>query len=278
MIEGLVNRILPFSSVDGPGNRTVIFLQGCSFNCLYCHNPETINRCSSCGDCVSICPAGALDKRGSTVNWNSRRCMDCDACLKACSFKSSPKAAFMTVEQVMKTIQKVRPFISGITVSGGECTLQKGFLMELFHEAHKLGLTAFADTNGSIDFSKEAELTAAMDMAMLDIKSYSEAEHMMLTGKSNDIVLKNAEFLAGENKLYEVRTVIVPDLLNNPSNVNEISRLISKLNPDIRYKLIKYRPIGVIGDMKDIPIPSEEVMAELKEIAACNGCNNVIIV
>ena len=40
--KGLVRRILPFSSVDGPGNRTAIFLQGCNFNCLYCHNPETI--------------------------------------------------------------------------------------------------------------------------------------------------------------------------------------------------------------------------------------------
>jgi len=43
MIKGLVNRIIPFSSVDGPGNRTAIFLQGCNFNCSYCHNPETIN-------------------------------------------------------------------------------------------------------------------------------------------------------------------------------------------------------------------------------------------
>ncbi|HPW42155.1 MAG TPA: 4Fe-4S cluster-binding domain-containing protein, partial [Bacillota bacterium] len=49
MAEALVNKILPFSSVDGPGNRTVIFFQGCNFNCLYCHNPETINRCTGCG-------------------------------------------------------------------------------------------------------------------------------------------------------------------------------------------------------------------------------------
>ena len=55
-----VNRILPFSSVDGPGNRTVVFLQGCGFDCKYCHNPETRNLCISCGDCVGKCPAHAI--------------------------------------------------------------------------------------------------------------------------------------------------------------------------------------------------------------------------
>ncbi len=41
-MKGIVTRILPFSSVDGPGNRSVVFLQGCNFDCLFCHNPETI--------------------------------------------------------------------------------------------------------------------------------------------------------------------------------------------------------------------------------------------
>jgi pyruvate formate lyase activating enzyme len=44
-----VNKIIPFSNVDGPGNRTSIFFQGCPFNCLFCHNPETIHLCVSCG-------------------------------------------------------------------------------------------------------------------------------------------------------------------------------------------------------------------------------------
>lgn len=278
MNEALVNKVLPFSSVDGPGNRTVIFFQGCNFNCLYCHNPETINRCTGCGLCLSVCPAGALSDRNGTVAWNSAVCTGCDACLAACSSKSSPKAVPMTVNEIMKTIEKVKPFISGITVSGGECTLQKEFLVELFEEVHKLGLTAFVDTNGSVDFSGEKRLTAAMDKAMLDIKSYDEEEHKMLTGMSKEIVLKNARYLAKQGKLYEVRTVIVPELLDNRRNVAEVSRLIAELDADIRYKLIRFRPVGVLDNMKKVEIPSDELMEELKNSAKEKGCKHVIVV
>ena len=60
MKKAPVNKIIPFSNVDGPGNRTSIFFQGCPFNCLFCHNPETIHMCQNCGVCVEKCPVGAL--------------------------------------------------------------------------------------------------------------------------------------------------------------------------------------------------------------------------
>ena len=278
MAEALVNRILPFSSVDGPGNRTVIFLQGCNFNCLYCHNPETINRCTGCSLCVSVCPAGALSSRSGKIVWDSASCAGCDACLAACNSKSSPKAVLMTVDEIIKKIERVKLFISGITVSGGECTLQKEFLAELFEKVHELELTAFVDTNGSTDFSKEKKLTDVMDKAMLDIKSSDEEEHKMLTGMTNKTVLKNAEYLAKLGKLYEIRTVIVPGILDNRRNVTETGRLIAELDADIRYKLIRFRPVGVLDNMKKVEMPSDELMEEMKASAEEKGCKNVIVV
>ncbi|MGE5679072.1 MAG: YjjW family glycine radical enzyme activase [Pseudomonadota bacterium] len=278
MNKALVNRIIPFSSVDGPGNRLVVFFQGCNFNCLYCHNPETINICSSCGRCLKACSAGALGSADGKLAWDPVACIKCDACLAACDRKSSPKAVYMTVDDIMKKVNKVRPFISGITVSGGECTLQKDFLVELIDKAHEAGLTVFLDTNGSVDFSAEEKLTASMDKVMLDIKSLDEEEHIRLTGKTNAVVLKNAEYLAGLDKLYEIRTVIVPELLDNGRNVDGVSKLIARLNPDIRYKLISFRPVGVVKSMRNIPVPSNGMMQELKKTAESNGCSNVIIV
>lgn len=278
MLKGIVNKIIPFSSVDGPGNRTAIFFQGCNFDCLYCHNPETIKRCVNCGTCLFSCNFDAISMSGDTVVWNEDNCKYCDQCVRVCKNSCGPKQKRMTVGEILKEIIKVKPFISGITVSGGECTLQAEFLVDLFHKVKKLGLTVFVDTNGSTDFQKNKELTEIMDKVMLDIKSFDSKEHKMLTGKDNNIVLENAKYLASINKLYEVRTVIVPGLLDNYNNVNEISKLISSLNPEIRYKLIKYRPLGVRLDKINAVQPTSEVMEELKVVAERNGCKNVVIV
>ena len=283
MIKGLVNRIIPFSCVDGPGNRTAVFLQGCNFNCLYCHNPETINVCNNCGTCVSACHYNALESKelqskSSKVIWNKAACSSCDKCIKICQRNSSPKALSMTVEEVIGEIEKNKFFISGITVSGGECTLQSNFLTELFIEVKKLGLTCFVDTNGSIPLWEHKELVDVMDMAMVDIKSYNNEEHHMLTGMGNDTVIENVKYLSKLNKIYEIRTVIVPEVLDNYRNVDEISKLIASLNPNIRYKLIKYRQLGVRCEMINSYTPKDETMKELADIAANNGCTNIILV
>lgn len=278
MIKGLVNKNIPFSSVDGPGNRTAIFLQGCNFNCLYCHNPETINICDNCGVCVSACHYKALESKDLKVIWDKTSCSKCDECIKVCAKNSSPKAVNMTVEEVIKEIEVNKFFISGITVSGGECTLQSEFLTELFREVKKLGLTCFVDTNGSIPLWQHKELVDVMDMVMIDIKSYDNEEHKMLTGMGNDTVIENVKYLAKLNKIYEIRTVIVPEVLDNYNNVDKISKLIASLNPDIRYKIIKYRQLGVRKKMIDTYTPSDAMMKELEEIAMYNGCRNIVLV
>lgn len=277
MLTGLVNKIIPFSSVDGPGNRTAVFFQGCNFNCRYCHNPETINICSNCLKCIKSCPWGALCEENKRVVWDKDKCQNCDMCLKACERDSSPKAVYMTADEIMAEIKKVRPFISGITVSGGECTLQSGFLEELFKEVKKDGLSIYVDTNGSVPFWDMPGLTGLMDKAMLDIKAFGTDEHIMLTGRDNSNVIKNLKFLSDIDKLYEIRTVIVPDLLKNYENVDSISKMISAINPDIRYKLIKYRPFGVRPEKVESCIPTEEMMEELAWTAKKNGCKNIVI-
>lgn len=277
MAKGIVNRIIPFSCVDGPGNRTAIFLQGCNFNCLYCHNPETITLCRSCGDCVKKCPYQALSYRKGAVIWDEQLCQKCDLCLKTCTYNSSPKARWMEVDEIVAEVRKVRSFIQGITVSGGECMLQADFLLSLFTEMKKLGLTTFVDTNGSIPFWEHEELMRVMDMAMVDVKAYDPVEHMQLTGMDNEIVQKNVKYLGKLGKLYEIRTVIVPELLNNTYNVDATSKLLASINPTIRYKLIKYRAFGVRKELLQSRAPNDEYMNELAEIVKRNGCRNVVI-
>ncbi|MCG6272138.1 hypothetical protein K6U70_08105, partial [Vibrio vulnificus] len=129
--KGKVSRVLPFSCVDGPGNRLVIFLQGCNFNCLNCHNPHTINHCNHCGDCVTTCPSGALIKKNNNVVWLEEVCTHCDRCLETCSYHSNPKIKEWTVLGMIDLIRKHHLFVDGgMPVSGGEagCDEAGGYL------------------------------------------------------------------------------------------------------------------------------------------------------
>lgn len=194
-MKAIINKIIPFSNVDGPGNRTTIFLQGCSFRCLYCHNPETIHRCNSCGECVNKCPANALNFENGKVVWDKTKCVDCDTCIHVCTHMASPKVEELTVEELVDRIRPLKAFIRGVTVSGGECMLQAKFLLEFFKEVKKLGLTCMIDSNGSIDFSKHPELVDICDGVMLDVKAYNSDFHEAICSHSNDRVLKKCGLL-----------------------------------------------------------------------------------
>lgn len=280
MTKAKINKIIDSSVVDGPGNRTAIFFQGCNFNCKYCHNPETINKCVNCLKCVDKCPSHSLTVMEGKVIWDKHTCIDCDTCIKVCEFNASPKIQTLSVEDVVKHIKKNIPFIKGITTSGGECTLQKDFLIALFKETKKLGLSNFIDSNGSIKFSEYPELMEYTDAVMLDIKSINHEEHIELTSKSNEIVLENAKYLAGIGKLFEIRTVVIDDYLNNRKTVYEITNMLMEYQKikEIRYKIIRYRPFGVREEFDNMKAPSEEEMNNLKCIANKNGFTNVLLV
>ena len=244
MIYAPVNKIIPFSNVDGPSNRTAIFFQGCPFNCLFCHNPETINMCVNCGVCVKNCPVQALsfDGEGKVV-WDKSKCVQCDTCLKVCPHNASPKITWMSVPDVMKEIKRTLPYIAGITTSGGECTLHNEFLIELFTEVQKLGKTCLIDSNGSFDFEADPRVLEVCDGVMLDVKAYPEEWHRHLIGADRDIVLKNLHYLLEHDKLYEVRTLIFPGRdEENEAAVRYVSEVIGDR---CFYKIIRYRPFGV---------------------------------
>jgi pyruvate formate lyase activating enzyme len=235
MIKGRINKIIDSSVVDGPGNRTVIFFQGCNFNCTYCHNPETITH------------------------------------------QPDFDISHLTVKEVVDHIKGNKPFITGITTSGGECTLQKDFLIELFKETRKLGLTNYVDTNGSLKLWEHPELVEYTDAFMLDIKAFSPNIHVQLTSKSNETVIENALFLAKNNKLYEIRTVVI-DGLDNRYTVDQITKLLKDYGNQIRYKIIRYRSHGVRAEYRNMKSPSEPEMNDLKMIANQNAFTNVLLV
>ena len=245
--RGRVAKILRSSAVDGPGNRAVVFLQGCSFNCAYCHNPET---------------------RPPVVSPKERR-----------PDGSPAYPRLMTAAEVLAALVPAKPFIRGITVSGGECGEQPEFLGSLVEAARAAGLPALVDTNGSADYAALPALVRAAEGFMLDLKAWDPVEHRALTGAEVAPVKANLRFLAAAGKLYELRTVVAPGLFDAELTVRmAASELVALGAASTRYKLIRYRPQGVRARFKDLPEPTDEGMQALAAIARAAGLNDVILV
>ena len=281
-----VNRILKSSIVDGPGNRAAVFVQGCNFTCRYCHNSETISLCRGCGVCVKVCPAGALrpaSEEAAPPLWDQTRCVLCDACIKACPFLASPRVRVMDAPEVMAELDSVRAFIRGITVSGGECTRYPAFLLSLGRLAREQGLTFFLDSNGSYPWEADEALLECTDAVMLDIKADPDnpAAYRAVTGDCGETIRRAAEFLARRHKLYEVRTVVSPGLFDVRTTVENVCRLIAGVESgpaEIRYKLIRYRSVGVRPAEAAVLLPPDDaLMEELAAICASFGIRAVVI-
>lgn len=299
--EAVINKIIPLSVVDGPGCRTSVFVQGCNIACAYCHNPETQQLCSGCGLCVSQCPAGALsiqenggetpkENKHDRVIWEESLCVQCDTCIRVCPSHASPKVRRMSAEDVWKEIEKNMPFIQGITVSGGECTLYPEFLTALFRRAGKAGLTCFLDSNGCVDLSQYPRLMQVTDQVMLDVKAWDHDVFGRLTGGDVSIVKKNLKYLAEHGKLFEVRLVCldsehegekrqegVPEV-DMEAVIAGVSREAAPYLKEFRLKLITFRQYGVTGSLKDAKSPSRERMEELKRLAVRYGFQDIQVV
>lgn len=222
-----VASIIKFSWVDGPGNRFVLFLQGCNFNCLACHNPQTI-------------PV------------------------------HTPRATQMVVEDVLQQIRQSMPYISGITISGGEATLQHHFVLELFKAIKSIkefeGLTTFIDSNGNATRQIWDQLAPYTDGVMLDLKALDDQKHIELTGSSNAAVIESIRYLDSIGKLYEVRLLLVPGHNDSDTVLIDTAVWLRSVNPQMRIKINAFKTHGVRALAREWPEASDEDLARYKEI------------
>ena len=277
----LVCDIVRFSSVDGPGNRCVVFLQGCNFDCIACHNPYTINVCNNCGECVGVCESGALSLTAAgDVLWDPAACVGSDSCVGWCPHDSTPKARHMSVPQVLDQIRGPAPFLSGITLSGGEATQQPVFVGELFEAMksdHKLNrLTRFIDSNGAAPQSVWLDLEPVVDGVMVDLKALDPDTHLAMTGHSNEEVLASIKLLYSMGKLAEVRLLLLPGVNDSPDALARTGAWLHDIDPLMRLKLIGFRCHGVRHNGRVISEPNPEAMTGYAQIMRDAGMSRII--
>ena len=95
--------------------------------------------------------------------------MDCDTCIEVCPYFSSPKVKQMTSKQVWQVIDPLQPFISGVSVSGGEPAVQIPFLVEFFELIKESSsLTTYMETNGFYEIEQIKPLLPLLDMVQVD--------------------------------------------------------------------------------------------------------------
>ncbi|MPQ46959.1 YjjW family glycine radical enzyme activase [Marinifilum sp. N1E240] len=278
-----ISDIIKSSVIDGPGNRMVIFFQACNLNCMYCHNSHTIGLCNLCGTCVKACPTCSLklDADNKKLVHNSETCIRCDKCLKVCPQNSSPFYKSMSVDDILSEILEVKDFISGITVSGGEVMLQSLFLKQLFtgikEHSDLQNLSILVDSNGNINRDKWTPLLHLTDGFMIDLKAYSSEIHKKITGYSNEKILNSIHYLNEQDKLTELRFVLVPEYNDNAYEIEGIAEMMNSVSPDVRKVLIKLRNHGIRSQYNHLSEPSHSEAENIRKQFENSGVSIQVI-
>ncbi len=236
---GRIHSTDSFGTVDGPGIRFIVFMQGCVMRCRYCHNRDT---------------------------WDLN------------------DGQVVTVDEVMKKILAVKNFLTGgVTVSGGQPTLQPEFVAELFKACHKEGIHTCLDTNGYVKGISPAiaDLIDVTDLHLLDIKHMNNDMHEKLTWVKNDRVLNFAHYLQEMNKPTWVRYVIVDGYTTKEEYAEELADFVAPMKNVEKVELLPYHSLGIHKwdlvkdqyDLTDVKPPSEELMQRLKKIFTDRGIN-----
>lgn len=232
---GNIHSLESFGTVDGPGIRFVIFMQGCPMRCLYCHNPDT-------------------------WDYAENKKMTAEEILKKYeSVKEFLKNGGITVTGGEPLVQI--DFVTELFKSAKDKNI---------HTALDTSGILFNKENTK----KVDNLLKYTDLVMLDIKHINEEEHRKLTGHSNKNVLEFAKYLSDKNIPMWIRHVVVPNITDNEKYLKELGEFLAGLNnvkaldvlPYHNMAVSKYENLGLEYSLKDLPALTKEDAITAREI------------
>ncbi len=302
--KGLIFKIERMTTDDGPGVRTTIFFNNCLLNCVWCHNPESIpkkpqiqwidRKCIGCKSCIEVCHEQALFFEKDGLHINRKKCNSCGDCVETCpSTALNMFGQWWDLEDLFREIEKEKIFFNktkgGITVSGGEPTLQPKFLLQFLKLCKKNDISTALDTCGYSSKKVYQDLLPYIDIILLDIKVIDPDKHKEYTGVANDKILENAKWISNyikENgKIMWIRTPLIPKYTATDHNVKGIGEFIVKKLSNIpdQWDLlafnklceIKYSRLGMSWSLRDEPLMTKEEMEHFLEVAKITGAKNV---
>lgn len=287
-MTGRVFDIKRYSVHDGPGIRTTVFLKGCALNCLWCHNPESVDpgpelmhwpsRCTRCHSCVKACPIGALaaDPEGAILIDRSR-CDLCGRCAEACLYDAMQIVGReMSVDEVVAEVERDRVFFEqsggGVTLSGGDPLVQSAFAEAVLEACRSRGLHTALDTAGMSSNGALERLARLADVVLFDLKVMDPEKHKASTGVSNAPILENLKGLVAAGREVWIRVPLVPGVNDDDDNIRRTIALLRSLGGIRRVGLLPYhagglekaRRIGRESRFRKFESPSEERIAAIE--------------
>lgn len=288
--EAVVFNIQRFSTHDGPGIRTIVFLKGCPLQCEWCSNPESIERypeiwfvpvkCikGDCHKCLEVCPCGALQAVEGVVGGIDRsQCTLCMKCAEACPSGAIEQIGrWMTKEEVLKEIEKDLIFYNssggGVTFSGGEPALSSEFVSKVAKACKEEGIHVALETCGAVQSESLEKVLPFVDLVLYDVKHIDPQKHKEGTGVSNDLILDNLIKIAPKVRLW-LRIPIIPGYNDSESHARGLAKFSRNL-PIEKISLLpyhnagerKYQRLGRRYSLRDTPLPTNAHMERLKQI------------
>lgn len=294
MSSGLVFKIHRLSTDDGPGLRNTFFLKGCQLRCVWCHNPESLSakpqvwwidrKCIGAMDCVRSCPHEAMTLTADGIIINRKECDGCGECMAACPAKAIELLGReWTADELVQEALKEQLFYQnsggGVTISGGEPTLQSEFVAEVFQQLRAAGVHTALDTCG-MNLGRNLDLLLPhTDLILYDLKEIDPVKHLEFTGTTNRILLETLltarDYRDPSGRAVDiwVRTPLVPGYTATRENITGLGTFLAEhLGPRLsRWELCafnntcteKYSRLGLDWALKNEPLLDQELAAEL---------------
>ena len=291
-VKGTIFKIERFAVHDGPGIRTVVFMKGCRLRCLWCSSPESQNmspemgyyaeKCAHCGNCVVACSVEAItassNKRIATV---IQRCNHCGECVAICQEGARKLLGeVVSAEEVIHEVEKDSVFYhrsgGGVTLSGGEPTMQPEFATEILRGSLERGFHTAIETSGYVEWEILDKILPYLDLIYIDIKHMSSDKHKKLTGVGNELILENIKKVdeAGAKLPLIVRIPVIPAVNDSAENIRKAAEFVGRLRgveriellPYHRYGLLMYRVLFRDYTLREVGAPSEELLDDLQNI------------